>query len=57
MDLMYGSNLYSLLGERLQLNTDSLSLTMYNCMFEVGHIYINKKQPCITMATHCWYVW
>ena len=36
MDLMYGSNLYSLLGERLQLNTDSLTLIMYNCMFEVG---------------------
>ncbi|XP_071847278.1 neurobeachin-like isoform X4 [Apostichopus japonicus] len=35
MDLMYGQNLYSLIGERIQLNCNTLSMTMYNCLFEV----------------------
>ncbi|XP_022098981.1 neurobeachin-like isoform X3 [Acanthaster planci] len=35
MDLMYAHNLYSLLGERLLLTSNSLSMVMYNCLFEL----------------------
>ncbi|XP_038055558.1 neurobeachin-like isoform X2 [Patiria miniata] len=35
MDLMYAHNLYSLLGERLLLTSNSLSMIMYNCLFEL----------------------
>ncbi|XP_041461017.1 neurobeachin-like isoform X4 [Lytechinus variegatus] len=35
MDLMYAHNLYSLLGERMQLTSNTLTLTMYNCLFEL----------------------
>ncbi|XP_071786935.1 neurobeachin-like isoform X3 [Asterias amurensis] len=35
LDLMYAHNLYSLLGERLLLTSNSLSMVMYNCLFEL----------------------
>ncbi|XP_033105967.1 neurobeachin-like isoform X2 [Anneissia japonica] len=35
MDLLLGHNLYSLIGERLTLNTNEITLTMYNGLFEI----------------------
>ncbi|KAJ8028510.1 Neurobeachin [Holothuria leucospilota] len=47
MDLMYGQNLYSLIGERIQLNCNTLTMTMYNCLFEV----LTERVTLVVMST------
>lgn len=49
MDLMYGQNLYSLIGERIQLNCNTLSMTMYNCLFEVRETLLSVSADIILL--------
>lgn len=52
VEIMHTHSLFTLLGERLMMHTNTVSITTYNTLYEVGDCSPVAHSHCITIATY-----